>query len=122
MKRSTQKKNLARIIELAEQSRRNEQPNAMVDMVNGSDFYQYHLMQNNGMVDFDYSVAGDDWYFLSNAQLTDKGHEFIETFGDQDKYDDVKNLAKEQGERLTDLPLDEMMDLASEQLESELKL
>lgn len=122
MNRSTQRNDLERMIELAEDMRENTKSNSLVEMVNEADLHQYEVMRDNDLADFECSVAGGSWHFLSKAHLTERGQTFIEVFGDQNNYDAVKKLARKQDVKINDLSLDEVMELASEHLESKLKI
>lgn len=122
MSEVTQKKDLDRIIYLAKYVRDNEKPNAMIEAVSESDFYQFYLMRDNGMIEFNYTVADGVYYFLNKVNLTNKGHDFLDTFEDKDDYEGIKNFAKSKGKKLVDLPLDIAFKLGSKWLENQMGL
>lgn len=120
MSEVTQKKDLDRIIHLAKYVRDNERPNAMIEAVSESDFYQFYLMRDNGMIEFNYTVADGVYYFLNKVNLTNKGHDFLDTFENKDDYEGIKNFAKSKGKKLVDLPLDIAFKLGSKWLENQM--
>ncbi|MFA7745119.1 DUF2513 domain-containing protein [Salinicoccus roseus] len=122
MEKPTQLKDLDRIIELGKHIRESERPNAFIEFVNERDFYQYYLMRDNGMIEFTYTVADGEYYFLNKVNLTNKGHDFLDTFENKDDYEEIKEFAKKKGKRLVDLPLDIAFKIGTKWLENQMGL
>lgn len=120
MREITQTKDLDRIIELAKHVRDNEKPNALLEAVSEYDFYQFYLMRDNEMIEFSYTVADGVYYFLNKVNLTNKGHDFLDTFEDKNDYENIKKFAKDKGKRLADLPLDIAFKIGTKWLENQM--
>lgn len=117
-----QERDLERIIELIQYVKEDIKPWGMINSVNNHDRYQYSLMKDDGLIEYENYPIGDNLIGLTGVRITSKGQVFIDSLADNNNYAGVKEMARKQGRKLTGLPLDMVYKLGVKWLENELGL
>lgn len=94
----------------------------MRNISNSHDRYQYYLMKDSGLLEYNAKGIGDGLISYLNVRITSLGHDFIDTFENEDNFEGAKEFAKEKGQELLKLPLEMMLDLGKLYIKQQLGL
>lgn len=86
------------------------------------DRYQYYLMKNGGLLEFDIHPIGGNQIRYANIKITNNGHHFIDNIINEKDYEGIKKVAAKGGRKLADLPFDLIFKLSQKYLEQQFGL
>lgn len=86
------------------------------------DRYQYYLMKDSGLLEYNTHGIGDGLISYLNVRITSLGHDFIDTFENESNFEGAKEFANEKGQELLRLPLEMMIDLGKLYIKQQLGL
>ncbi|MFA7746026.1 DUF2513 domain-containing protein [Salinicoccus roseus] len=94
----------------------------MREVSDSHDHYQYYLMKDSGLLEYDIKGIGDGLTCYLNVRITSFGHDFIDTFENKSNFKGAKELAKDKGQELLKLPLEMMVDFGKLYIKQQLGL
>lgn len=113
-----QEKDLNKMISIALGIKQKVEPDGRLNPVSKEYFYQLYLLKDAGFIEFNEKLSSSG-YSLTKIKITNRGHEFIDTYSQKDKYQEIKEFAKEQGEELSKVPLKLLVPIATKYIENQ---
>lgn len=94
----------------------------LLEVDNNHDRYQYYLMRDGGLLEFEIYPIGSNQIRYTNMKITNKGHYFIDNIINEKDYEGLKKIAAKGGRKLVDLPFDLIFKLSQKYLEQQIGL
>lgn len=116
-----QEKKIERMILILKHIKSNVKPNGSLSPINDDDFYQLYLLRDSGYIEFN-DKGTSSGYIISKIKITNRGHEFIETLGDNVVLEYVKEETKSAGRKFNELAIDVIFKMGQKYVESTLGL
>ncbi|UJS28824.1 hypothetical protein L2Z53_05595 [Macrococcoides canis] len=121
MTQNQQEKKIEKMILILKYIKSNVKPNGSISPINDDDFYQLYLLRDSGYIEFNDKNTSSG-YVISKIKITNSGHAFIETLGDNKVLEYVKEETKSAGRKFNELAIDTIFKMGQKYLESTLGL